>query len=523
MDIDTLQALRAQVDFSPTAFVEVLSQALAVPPLRGDPATLAEHGAQLQALARTKLAAEKDAYENMYRVLPQMWTGDTAVSALSATKAMVGSVRAAGTVMQQAGTALQDLSDVLSSSLQQDSAGLHTLYEARQVIVQVPDVADLVDAADTQRVRSMVEAGLDSRLAAARALHAADQAATEVFNECAAGADRAKLVGVAGSPLDVLVVTSASAAVIMDATGDGAWDVDDGNLILTPDAADRAAARLAAMSPADRVAFNKLLAAVDDPTERAYLMQALGAGHSLDDLRAFEGVLAQHDQFWAQTHLALAMDTGNPWDPTPRTNVLGTDTGIKDVSGSVLMARARVDPLYALQLSTGLTIANGKVTADATSGIDDGTRTNGEQRFDADAQRAYDEGYNSERQFLDQAHLNTDGTNAVAADELGPGTGNDKFHTIDMGTADQRSDALVTIDKTVDNGTPVPIGVNGNGSTSEEMVIVGHSPGYLEIYSPKNGVFWVPQDSFVNGTINAQLPVGENASTPVSATLPGRK
>ncbi|MFJ9855306.1 hypothetical protein [Streptomyces sp. NPDC101150] len=97
------------------------------------------------------------------------------------------------------------------------------------------------------------------------------------------------------------------------------------------------------------------------------------------------------------------------------------------------------------------------------------------------------------------------GKEKVAEKEVSPHTGAEYDYTATP-SADARRNALPDIERAVDEGKPVPIGIEGydnKGTRSgHAMTIVGQEGDMLEIYNPWGQTMWVSEDDFVNGHLD---------------------
>jgi hypothetical protein len=149
-----------------------------------------------------------------------------------------------------------------------------------------------------------------------------------------------------------------------------------------------------------------------------------------------------------------------------------------------------VDPVYALELTGG------------PSGQEDDPDAFRE-RFDAEQLRRYEEADGGHEFWSgEQTGVGTDGQNELANSQLGPHTGASYDHQ-ELGSADDRREALPDIEQAVAEGKPVPVNVEGydeNGDRSgHQMMIIGQEGDKLQIYNPWGSTTWVSEDDFVNG------------------------
>ncbi|MFE6872746.1 hypothetical protein ACFVFS_40165, partial [Kitasatospora sp. NPDC057692] len=139
---------------------------------------------------------------------------------------------------------------------------------------------------------------------------------------------------------------------------DAALDGNHVYSILTANDVTRAGQAMDKMSEADRVRFDQLLAGCKSPEERAYLMKALAAGHSYDEVKRFDDLIHEHadDPGWLGERISpVQLDaTSDQKAPTGYQGVNWSQGQYPTcVAASTVTARAMVDPLFAFQLTTG--------------------------------------------------------------------------------------------------------------------------------------------------------------------------
>jgi hypothetical protein len=106
-----------------------------------------------------------------------------------------------------------------------------------------------------------------------------------------------------------------------------------------------------ALSAADEARVEATVAAAG-PYEKPYLLEAVAAGHSGDDLVTFARRIRGKQPRWLRRHLTLVDPSGSGW-VTYRTAPVEQTGDTTCGSMTILMARAMTDPLYALYLTTG--------------------------------------------------------------------------------------------------------------------------------------------------------------------------
>jgi hypothetical protein len=361
-----------------------------------------------------------------------------------------------------------------------------------------------------REAQHQAQTGIAEMVAAARLAEEASHAAVKVLDELSAAAHAARLTTSTLTDLDKLVLTDAAVPTLDPA-------LHDDNLILTADAATRASGRLNQLDPAERGRFDSLLSQAQSAEERAYLMQALASGRSIAEIERFAGLIHRHgnDPEWLRDHLTPASTQLGPAFANHTTDVAfdgrawSQETAPTCVAGAAILARARVDPMYALDLTTG-------------GHPDDPNFDSGDafaDRFRDEQQRVYHEGRPPGADAAGEpGGIPDGGKDDVVNHELGGPTGR-HYEVLDINSVEGRRDALPAIEHNVDLGVPISVGVN-NGTTAHELVVVGHDGDMLELYNPWGYTVWVDENTFVNGGLNSfdrQLPPGAD-----DVTLPRR-
>jgi hypothetical protein len=493
---------------SGTALRFAVDAALAEPPPLGHPAELGYYGHQLAdaggACDRERLVTTGLARQ----ALPDLWLGRAAVAATDAMSTLDGALGRAVEALDEGAAALKALSSGLTEAQGRDELGRGPLRHAKQLLDhRAPAVAGLDDGV-TDRACAAARDGIGHLIAAARLADEAGRLAARRLGELAAEAHTAGLTTGSLTDLDKVVLTGASVP--------GPAGLDEFNLILTTDGVDRASDRLDGLPPEDRRRFTALLAGSLSVQERAYLMQALAAGHSIAAIEAFARSIHRHgaDPAWLRDHLTPGHATQGPagglvpadvtfdgraWTQGPRPTC---------VAAATVFARARLDPLYALELTTG-------------GHPDDPAFDNGDafaRRLLDEQQRVYGDGRGRLDDWMGRDGITDQGTEEVVDAELSDPTGRD-FRLVDVNTPEQRRDALVAIEAAVDRGVPVPIGARDDG-LAHELVVIGHEGDQLLVYNPWGYSMWLPADAFVDGRLNL-IGTGVPATFD-DATLPRR-
>jgi hypothetical protein len=365
----------------------------------------------------------------------------------------------------------------------------------------LPDLSEY-DSRQMADLHFVAMQSIDGRVETHEGVRDTGRQLSSIFGDQASGLRARRLQGSPMSALDDVVLAEAG-----NLPGAG----DKG--ILTPAEEDRAAAALGGLSDADRQAMMNLLATSASPDQRAYLLKALAAGYSVDEVSRFDAMIAAHgdDPAWLAQHLnPLAMDSSgmnqqpNTFDGQDWTQGQHPTC----VASSTVAARAAVDPLYALELTTGghpgdPAFDNGDAFAN---------------RLLAEQTSVYDGG----RNWLDKLPLvgndgMSDGQSTTIADQQIAAHTGVSYSNVDLGDADARSTTIPQIEKAVDNGYPVPVSTRA-GNEGHQMMIIGHAGDQLEIYNPWGYTYWVSEGAFSSGDIAAGtefLP-----GTPVSVRLP---
>jgi hypothetical protein len=438
-----------------------------------------------------------------------MWLGMTASGGAQALVAVGGELERIAATYRRAGDALASYAERMRDARRRYDQGTLTLSYARPPLTEVARSFP-PDEALMRQLHRQAQAGIGEMVAAATVAEEASRATVKVLDELSAAAHAARLTTTTLTDLDKLVLTDA-AVPTLDAA------LHDDNLILTADAATRASDRLDQLDPVQRGRFDTLLSRARSAEERAYLVQALASGRSLDEIERFAGMIHPHggDPEWLRRHLTPASTQLGPAFANRTTEVAfdGHDwtQGSRPtcVAGAAIVARARVDPLYALDLTTG-------------GHPDDPRFDNGDafaSRLAHEQERVYQEGLpaGADPSSL-PGGIADSGKDDVANHELGGPTGR-HYKLLDIDSVDGRRAALPTIEHNVDLGVPVSFGVN-SGGTAHELLVVGHDGDRLQIYNPWGYTVWVDESAFVDGhldSFDSQVP-----PTADDVTLPRR-
>jgi len=430
------------------------------------------------------------AVERLRKVkLPEAWSGQAHVAADDALKALERELHRVMDTFTEARKQLEAYADKLKNHQALDAKGMGPLESARDRLRGHTGLLDFGqdDSHEVVAAHRLAQEGIADRIWAAKAAVESAETTAIALRDLAGAAHLSRL---SGSTLDPV-----SELVISDAGGSG--DADE--LILTPAMTDRATEAMERLSPSDRQRLEKLLADAKSPEERAYILKALAAGHSMDEVAGFDKLIHDHgnDPVWLKDRLApmdLSRREGN-WDRIETLSQGKPWSQHQDptcAAVSTLMGRAQVDPVYALQLTTGG--HPGDPAFDNPQAFEDRLR---------DEQRGADMAEGGKH---DPAEAE-----ALARKHLSPATGM-QYENQMLEDADQRREALRKAEGYVDQGVPVPVGVSpyvdpDNPGKSHQLLIVGHDGDRIQVYNPHGYTVWITEDDFINGRMSV---VGRN-------------
>lgn len=471
--------------------IAAIDAALAVPAPSGDPDTLKT----LAKRYRSQADEADDVRDRVDKVarqgLPNAWVGTTGARAGEVVAAASRSADQMACAFRDGAQALLTLADVLVDARKRDQTGREQLNEARGQLGGEDGWFDGLHEDDGEeqarvRARSIGTAGVDERLAAAVAADDAARAAARDLNKYAAEARAGQMRTDNLSAADRLVLADTSNI-------DGDRELNE---ILTANDLERAGTRMEKLSAADQDRMERLLADAKTPQERAYIMKSLAAGYDVDQVEDFAGKIHGKDPRWLQEHLAPV--TTNGWGQEQQTygQQNWSQDGSTCVPSSTVTARAMVDPVYALGLTGG------------PDGTDDSPEAFRERLTD-EQMRLHEEGDGANSGWLwdrQPAGMDSEGQEEISDSQLSPHTG-DRYDVQEMGSDDDRRDVLTDIEKSVAEGKPVPINVEGHEENGDwvghGMMIVGQEGNMLQIYNPWGTTTWVSEEDFVKGDLSA--------------------
>ncbi|MFD4904233.1 peptidoglycan-binding protein [Kitasatospora purpeofusca] len=474
--------------------------ALRLPAPQGDPGRLGELAAAYNTassrLDQAQMKVEKVASES----LPNAWTGQVGEKAAEVVKASADDLTRCRDTLGKGAGQLTALAGALSEAQTLHGRGHAPLAEALALLHEItvagaPDPFHWDDD-KMHTAKARAQEGIKSIVDAAVKAETAGRAAVRELNALAskALAGRFKNKGLG----------AADKLVLVDAALDG--NQVHGS-ILTANDVTRAGQAMDRMSDADRVRFDQLLAGCKSPEERAYLMKALAAGHSYDEVKRFDDLIHEHadNPGWLGERISpVQLDaTSDQQAPTGYKGVNWSQGQYPTcVAASTVTARAMVDPLFAFQLTTG-----GRPGDPA---YDNGDAA--KARWGEETRRVYDT--RAWWHFGEGGMWNWE-SDDIADDEIGKHTGAE-YRNVDLDSRDKRQSALTEIERVIDEGKPVPVSVRGDGG--HQMMIIGHRGDQLEIYNPWGYTVWVSEADFVNnhmgGASDASLPNVESIRLP---------
>lgn len=423
--------------------------------------------------------------------LPAVWAGETQVAASDALAAAERGLERGVGALGRIAKELFRLADALEVAQKRDGDGIPPLQEAYGLTEEItagPFIDPInYDGDKMHRAQQLAIGGIGDRVGAHTALAETSREVASTFHDLASQARLQRLSDSPLSPLDELVLADAGS------TGDS---VD--SAILSASMADRAADNLAGLSEADRARMTQLLAAAGSPEHRAYLMRALAAGHDINKIIEFNRLIGPYgnDPAWLAEHLN-PLGGGSMAPGQQDTTFDGREWTQGNyptcVAASTVTARAQVDPLYALQLTTGghpgdPAYDNGQAFA---------------ERLRDEQVRVYDDErpWYQELPLIDQGGMTSGQSANIANEEIGAYTGAD-YENRDVDNADERRAVLPEIERAVDEGHAVPFS-SRDGSRGHQMLIIGHEGDQLQVYNPWGYTVWVNEDDFVNGRLDS--------------------
>ncbi|MGX1131356.1 hypothetical protein RKD49_003546 [Streptomyces glaucescens] len=480
---------------SKNELLDMIDSALSVSEPEGDPGTLES----LSKRYRDRLDDVGGIHDRVQKVagkgLPEVWVGDTSVLASDGVAAAGRAVLQMAEAFQGGAGALLRLADALADAQRQDAEGRGRMAQAKSTLGGRDGFFDDWHEDDEEEfdrltARAFASDGIDLMHKAAVAAEEAVRVAARDLNKWATEARAGKM--------DTGELTAVDRLMLAD-TG-AANAPTELNEILSSSDLERAGRRMDQLNKADEAAMERMLSQAGSPEERAYLMKALAAGHSVKEIETFQGKINGKDPEWLRRHLTpvvtaedsmedegLADDgSANNKDYVTFHDQLWIQGGDGSegtcVASSTVNARAMLDPIYALDLTGG------------PSGQEDDPKAFRE-RLVAEQHRLHEEGDGGD----DWTGMGQEGQEEIADSTLGSATGDD-YRRHDVDSADQRRAVLDDVQKAVAEGKPVPVDVKGDDG-AHAMMIIGQEGDMLQIYNPWGTTTWVSEDDFVNGNM----------------------
>lgn len=238
--------------------------------------------------------------------------------------------------------------------------------------------------------------------------------------------------------------------------------------VLTGDGSDRARDAYEAMSDADKIRYDALIAAASSEEHRAWLTAALAAGHPIATLESFGSQIGQFDDSALRERM----------DPTKTT--LQQQSGSTCGSASLIYARMLRDPAFALWILSGY---------DSETGTQDNRDPH--ERF-AEAELEVKARTNSGTHIPGVTPFpwpHDAGTSPLGAGrELTDIVGSDAGVDLVFGNNPENlGNTFDSIRQSVDAGNPVTLYVGDDTAPTHIVLVTGATPTTLTIYEPGAG------------------------------------
>jgi hypothetical protein len=489
---------------------DACAAAAAVPAFGGDADELRAIAEHCESVAQT-VARALDAADPLRRNgISDVWAGDTQVSANEALRALADDMFRVLTAFRTIGGQVRQLAEQVRHE-PADVGGAAALAEIAATVGAmtwgpVPNLEYEAELMRDQHARAI--AAIDARVDTHIAMRDAAEDFATALHDVATQARTGTLSDSPLSAVDEVVIAGAGWTRTMV----------PGTPVLTPAMDQRAAEALSAMSGDDRERMTGLLAAAASPEHRAYLLKALAAGYPVAEVAGFDRLVAGHghDPDWLAERLSpLAMDVENP-TPGMRPNHFGGAQWQQGesptcVASSTVTARAQVDPLYALQLTTGG--HPGDPRFDNPAAFAD--------RLRDEQVRVYDDGRVWPQKLFRTEGMTDEQSEKIANEEIGPRTGV-RYEDVETRDPASRASVLPQIERAVDEGRPVPLSVD-EGPAGHQLMVIGHSGHQLQIYNPWGYTYWITEREFTDGRIDGIDPELPREPTAVRLPAPARR
>jgi hypothetical protein len=421
-----------------------------------------------------------------------VWAGDTHVSANEALQALADDMFRVLLAFREIGSRVRQHAAVVARE-PGDAASAAALAE----------IAATADALTGGEGLARAAGLVDDRVGMHIAMHHAAEDFATALHEVETQARTSRLSGSPLTPVDEVVIAGAG------------WTrtTVPHPPVLTPAMDRRAAEALSVMSVADRERMTGLLATAASPEHRAYLLKSLAAGYAVAEVAGFDQLIAGHggDPEWLEEHLSpLSFDVEEP-TPGREPNHFGPEEWQQGelptcVASSTVTARAQVDPLYALQLTSGG--HPGDPQFDNPAAFAD--------RLRDEQVRVYDDARGWRQRLFRAEGMSDEQSEAVANEEIAPHVGI-RYEDVPTRDAESRASVLPQIERAVDEGRPVPLSVD-EGREGHQLMVIGHSGNQLQIYNPWGYTYWITEREFTDGHVDAIDP--EIPREPTAVRLP---
>ena len=468
---------------------EACAEAAAVPSFGGDAGELRAIAEYCETVAQTVDKALTAAEPLRSNGISQVWAGDTQVSANETLRALSDDMFRALIAFREVADQVRRHAEQVRSE-ERDAANADSLAEiATQVGAMtwgaVPNLDYLGEVMRAQHAKAI--ANIDGRVGMHVAMRNQAEDFATALHEIETQARTARLSDSPLSAVDEVVIAGAGWTRTMAPHPP----------VLTAAMDERAAAALAAMGDAERERMTGLLAAAVSPEHRAYLLKTLAAGYSVDEVARFDQLIAGHadDPAWLDQHLSpLSLDAERAapgMDPAAFGNVEWQQGQLPTcVALSTVTARAEVDPLYALQLTTGGHPSDPEFDNPAAFA----------QRLRDEQFRVYDDGRSWHQELLDSEGMSDEQSEAIANEQIAPHTGV-RYEDVQTRDPESRQSALAEIERAVDEGQPVPLSVD-DGREGHQLLVIGHAGDQLQIYNPWGYTYWITEREFTSGHVD---------------------
>jgi hypothetical protein len=484
---------------------DACAAAAAVPTFGGDAGELQMIAEHCEAVARTVERALDAADPLRRNGISAVWAGDTQVSANEALQALADDMFRALLAFRAIGSQVRRHAEQVQQE-PADAGSATALAEIASTVGAmawgpVPNLEYDDELMRDQHAHAIVS--IDARVGRHIAMRDAAEDFASALHDIETQARTRRLSDSPLSAVDEVVIAGAGWTRTMLPRPP----------VLTPAMDERAAEALAAMSDDDRERMTGLLAAASSAEHRAYLLKALAAGYPVAEVAGFDRLIAGHgdDPDWLAEHLSpLAMDSEHPAAGKQPNHFGGREwqqgAAPTCVASSTVTARAQVDPLYALQLTTGG--HPGDPQADNPAAFAD--------RLRDEQLRVYDDGRDWPQKLFRTEGMTDEQSEQIANEELAPRTGV-RYEDVETRDPESRASVLPQIERAVDEGRPVPLSVD-EGPAGHQLMVIGHSGHQLQIYNPWGYTYWITEREFTDGRIDGIDP--ELPREPTAVRLP---